>query len=260
MSFNKGHDSDEHKAPLLEHLIEFRARLIYSMGFFLFSFAVTYYFADAIYDFLIAPLSEAMQGHPGRRMIFTGLPEAFVVKVKVALYGALFVAFPMVATQIWRFVAPGLYQHERRAFLSLLVATPLLFVLGASLAYYLVMPMTWKFFLGFESASMTRGLPIILEARVSEYLSLVANLVFAFGISFQLPVLLVLLNRARFLSLETLKRSRRYAIVIAFIMAAVLTPPDVMSQIVLGIPLVLLYEMSIVTIQIMNRRSNQDKF
>lgn len=259
MSAIHSRSSDDVKAPLLDHLIEFRARLIYSLGFFLLSFAFTYYFSDTIYGFLMAPLTEAMSDHPGRRMIFTGLPEAFVVKIKVALYSALFVAFPLVAIQIWKFVAPGLYKNERRVFLSFLAATPVLFVLGAALAYYLVMPLAWKFFLGFESPSLIGRLPIELEARVSEYLSLVAGLLFAFGISFQLPVLLVLLNRAGFLSLETLKSSRRYAIVIAFVVAAVLTPPDVISQIVLGIPLVLLYEISIVVIQIMNRQSNQDK-
>jgi sec-independent protein translocase protein TatC len=246
------------KAPLLAHLLELRTRLIYSLLFLVGAFAVTYYFADAIYDFLVAPLAAALRDHPGRRMIFTGLQEAFLTKLKVAFYAALFVASPVIAMQIWKFVAPGLYKNERRAFLPFLVATPVLFALGGALVYYLVMPLAWRFFLGFEQPGAGGGLPIELEARVSEYLALVITLIFAFGLSFQLPILLILLNRAGLLSLEALRKGRRYAIVIAFIVAAVLTPPDVVSQIGLGIPLVLLYEMSILAIRLMDKRREKE--
>lgn len=242
------------KAPLLEHLLELRTRLIYCFGFLVLAFAVTYYFADTIYDFLVAPLAEALRDHPERRMIFTALQEAFLTKLKVAFYAALFVAFPVIAMQIWKFVAPGLYRNERSAFLPFLVATPVLFALGGALVYYLVMPLAWRFFLGFEQPGAGGGLPIELEARVSEYLALVITLIFAFGLSFQLPILLILLNRAGLLELDTLRKGRRYAVVIAFIAAAVLTPPDVISQIGLGIPLVLLYEMSIIVIRLMDRK------
>ncbi|HXV73871.1 MAG TPA: twin-arginine translocase subunit TatC [Sphingomonadales bacterium] len=255
----KEKEAEAAKAPLLEHLLELRTRLIYSFAFLLLAFAVTYTFADAIYDFLVAPLAEAMREHPERRMIFTGLQEAFLTKLKVAFYAALFAAFPLIAIQIWKFVAPGLYKNERRAFLPFLVATPVLFAAGGALVYYLVMPLAWRFFLGFEQPGAEGGLPIELEARVSEYLSLVITLIFAFGMSFQLPILLILLNRAGLLALETLKKGRRYAIVIAFMAAAVLTPPDVISQIALGIPLVLLYELSILAIRLMDRRREARK-
>jgi len=240
---------DESKAPLLEHLIELRTRLIRAFLGLLAAFAVTYYFSEQIYAFLVRPLANAFEGEEGRRMIFTGLAEAFFTQLKVAFYAALFIAFPMISIQIWKFVAPGLYKNERRAFLPFLVATPVLFTAGGALVYYVVMPLAWRFFLGFEQPGGEGMLPVTLEARVGEYLSLVITLIFAFGISFQLPVLLVLLNKAGLVALETLKKGRRYAIVIAFAFAAVMTPPDVISQIGLGIPIVLLYELSILYIQ-----------
>lgn len=259
MTARREKEAEGAKAPLLEHLLELRTRLIYSFAFLALAFAVTYAFADAIYNFLVAPLAEALREHPERRMIFTGLQEAFLTKLKVAFYAALFFAFPVIAMQVWKFVAPGLYKNERRAFLPFLAATPVLFTMGGALVYYLVMPLAWRFFLGFEQPGAAGGLPIELEARVSEYLSLVITLIFAFGISFQLPILLILLNRAGLLALETLKNGRRYAIVIAFIVAAVLTPPDVISQIALGIPLVLLYETSILVIRLMDRKRAGDR-
>lgn len=245
---------DQSKAPLMEHLLELRGRLIKAFLWLLAAFAVSYYFSGQIYDFLVRPLAEAFEGEEGRRMIFTGLAEAFFTRLKVAFYAALFVAFPLISIQIWKFVAPGLYKGEQRAFLPFLIATPILFTAGGALVYYVVIPLAWRFFLGFEQPGGDGALPIQLEARVGEYLSLIIKLIFAFGISFQLPVLLVLLNRAGLMTLETLKKGRRYAIVMAFAFAAVMTPPDVISQIGLGIPIILLYELSILFIQLTSKK------
>lgn len=249
-------DKEEGKAPLIEHLIELRQRLIHSFMWLALAFAVSYYFADPIYNFLVRPLADIFHGEEGRRLIYTGLAEGFFTKVKVAFYAGLFFAFPLIAMQIWKFVAPGLYKNERRAFAPFLIATPVLFALGGALVYYGIMPLAWKFFLSFEQTGGDDTLPIMLEARVSEYLSLVIKLIFAFGISFQLPVLLVLLNKAGIMSLEALKRGRRYAVVIAFAFAAVMTPPDVISQIGLGIPILLLYELSILWITFTGKRDD----
>lgn len=247
--------ADATKAPLMEHLIELRGRLIKSFLALIAAFAVCYYFSDEIYNFLVRPLYDALAGMDNRRMIFTGLAEAFFTQLKVAFYAALFVAFPLIAIQIWKFVAPGLYKNEKHVFAPFLVATPVLFAAGGALVYYFVIPLAWLFFLGFEQPGGDGTLPIELEARVGEYLSLVIKLIFAFGISFQLPILLLLLNRAGIMSLETLKKGRRYAIVIAFAFAAIMTPPDVISQIALGIPIVLLYELSIVAIKLSGKKS-----
>ena len=186
---------DDKKMPLLDHLIELRNRLLYAVGALLVAFAICYLFAQDIYAFLVRPLADALDGQD-RRMIYTGLTEAFFTYVKVAFWAGAFLSFPIIAAQLWMFVAPGLYKNEKQAFLPFLAATPVLFFLGGALAYYFVFPLAWRFFLGFETPPVADGgLPIQLEARVSEYLSLVMTLIFAFGVAFQLPVLLTLLAR-----------------------------------------------------------------
>ncbi|MBV9653973.1 MAG: twin-arginine translocase subunit TatC [Acetobacteraceae bacterium] len=234
--------------PLLEHLVELRRRLIWSLVTFMLCFFVCYHFSGAIYSFLVQPLADILQHQSGgdRRLIFTALTEAFFTYLKVGMFGAAFFSFPVVASQIWLFVAPGLYRSEKRALLPFLVATPVLFLLGAALAYYFVFPIAWRFFLSFETPTGAGGLPIQLEAKVSEYLDLVMKLIFAFGIAFQLPVLLTLLAKVGIVGSAALKKFRRYAYVGMFVIAAVLAPPDVLTQCGLALPLLGLYEISIV--------------
>ena len=235
---------DPLRQPLLAHLLELRKRLIYSLLAVVVGFIVSYFFAAHIYEFLVRPLAQITEGEH-RRLIYTGLTEAFVTYIKLALWTGCFLAFPVIASQIWMFAAPGLYQNERRAFLPFLIATPMFFLAGAAMAYYFVFPLAWKFFLSFEMPAMPGSMPIQLEARVSEYLSLSMTVIFAFGIAFELPVILVLLTRVGLITSAQLAKFRRYAIVLIFIAAAILTPPDVMSQLSLAIPLLVLYEMSI---------------
>ncbi len=238
---------DDTPMPLLDHLIELRRRLIYAALGFVVAFAGCYWVSLDIYDLLMRPLARVMAEVGGtQRMIYTALTEGFFTQVKVAAFGALFLSFPVVATQLWLFVAPGLYRTEKRAFLPFLVASPILFALGAALVYFLIIPMAWKFLLGFQTGAGETVLPIQLEARVGEYLSLIMTLIFAFGVSFQLPVLLTLLARVGLVESAQLASKRRYAIVVSFVVGAVLTPPDVISQIGLAVPLILLYEGSII--------------
>jgi sec-independent protein translocase protein TatC len=245
---------DQHRMPLLDHLIELRTRLIYSVVGFLAAFVVCYVYSEQIFAFLVRPLADILHNETNRRLIYTNLTEAFITYIKVALFGALFVSFPLVASQIWMFVAPGLYRHEKRAFLPFLLATPVLFVLGGALVYYVVMPLAWRFFLSFETPPGAGSLPIQLEAKVNEYLSLVMTLIFAFGLCFELPVLLTLLARIGLVSSKQLTSMRRYAIVIIFTVAAILTPPDVLSQVSLALPLLALYEISILSVRWIEKR------
>jgi sec-independent protein translocase protein TatC len=253
---DRGEDEVEaSRAPLLDHLIELRTRLIYCLWAFAGAFAVCYYFSGHIYEFLVEPYALQVTGQ-GRRLIYTAPQEAFFTQVKVAVYAALCVTFPWTLNQIWKFVAPGLYRHEKRALWPFLAATPIMFGLGAALVQYLVMPMAIKFFLSFETAGTPSGLPIQMEAKVSEYLSLVMNLIFAFGVAFQTPVLLVLLARVGIVTLEDLRSKRRYAILAATVISAILTPPDPLSMMTLAVPLVLLYEVAVIIVWWMDR---QDK-
>lgn len=244
------------RAPLIDHLIELRQRLIWSLLAFVVAFIGSYFVAAYIYEFLTHPLAVALG--PGRRMIYTALYDVFFTYIKVAAFSALCISFPIVASQIYMFVAPGLYRNERQAFLPFLIATPVLFVLGAALVYYGLMPVMIHFFLGFETSGGQGSLPIQLEARVTEYLDLVMTFIFAFGLSFQLPVLLTLLGRVGIITSDMLKQSRRYAIVGVFVVAAVLTPPDVISQFALAIPLLLLYEASIWSVRLIEKQRAED--
>lgn len=245
-------DIDDSKAPLLEHLIELRRRLLYSVLALLAAFAVCFYFASDIFAFLVQPLVKAFGAGGAGKLIYTKLYEAFFVEIKVALFAASFLAFPIVANQIWLFVAPGLYRHEKQAFLPFLLATPVLFVGGAALAYYVVMPTAFRFFLGFQTD--TAGLEQEALPAMGEYLSLVMHFIFAFGIAFLLPVLMMVLERAGIVTRDQLKRGRRYAIVAAFVIAAIATPPDVLSQLMLAIPLMLLYELALIAIWFSEKR------
>lgn len=242
------------KAPLLEHLVELRKRLIWSVVSFVGAFLVCFYFAQDIYLFLAAPLGQALRGQVNDHLIYTGVTEGFFTQVRVGMFAGLCVAFPLIAAQIWLFVAPGLYKHERNAFLPFLLATPVLFITGASFVYYVMMPVALRFFLSFQSAGGGGAPGIQLQARMSEYLDFVMTLIFAFGLCFQLPVLLSLLGRVGIINAAQLRTMRRYAIVGIFGLAAIMTPPDVFSMLSLAIPLVFLYEVSIWCVVLMERQ------
>jgi sec-independent protein translocase protein TatC len=236
----------EKSMTLLEHLTELRQRVIYAILAFVVAFILCYSFAEDIYGVLMQPLKDIMDETGGsHRMIFTDLTEAFFTYLKVAAFGAFFVAFPFIATQLWIFVAPGLYRNEQKAFLPFLIGSPFLFILGTLLVYFMVIPWAWEFLLGFQTTGAETPLPIQLEAKVDQYLSLIMKLIFAFGISFQLPILLTLLVRAGLVSADWLAKKRKYAVVIVFSFAAVITPPDVISQVGLAVPMLALYEISI---------------
>jgi len=235
-------DLDETQAPLLDHLIELRNRLVKCVIALGIAFAISLYFADDIFSILVRPLADAFPEGQGR-LVYTKLYEAFFVQIKVALFAGFFISFPIIANQLWGFIAPGLYAREKKAFLPFLIATPVLFAAGASLAYFVVMPTAFKWFIGFEGEA--GGIPQEALPAMGDYLDLVMHFVLAFGISFLLPVLLLLLNRAGLVTRDQLKRARRYVIVGIFIIAAVATPPDVISQLILAIPLILLFEGSL---------------
>jgi sec-independent protein translocase protein TatC len=251
---NNSDSIDLSRAPLLSHLIELRKRLLQCLLVFSVVFVGCYLVAEQIYHFLMQPLIKVFGEESGRRMIYTGLHEAFLTYLKLAFFTGLFITLPLMLIQIWKFIAPGLYRTEQRATSILFMLTPALFLLGAALAYYVVFPMAWGFFLSFESTEVAGALPVQLEARVSEYLSLVIQLVLAFGLSFELPVILLLMSYAGMVSSDGLARGRKYAIVSIFGVAALITPPDLISQIALGTPVLLLYEASILLIRLLEKR------
>ena len=247
------------KNSFTSHFVELRSRLIKSLIFILVIFVVSYTFAENIYSFLVNPYAEAVKDDStSRRLIFTALHETFITYLKVAFFSAVFIGSPFLLIQIYKFIAPGLYKNEKKALLPYLISTPILFLLGALLVYYLVMPLAIKFFLSFETLGTNTSLPIQLEAKVNEYLSLIMRLIFAFGISFQLPILLNLLARIGVVNSDYLKKRRRYVIVIIFALAAILTPPDPITQVGLAIPLLLLYELSIFTVKFIERKKEKE--
>ncbi len=245
----------ETEGNFISHLVELRKRLIHSFIFLIIFFIGCYFFAENLYGFLVNPFAEAVkEDGTQRRLIFTALQETFLTYLKVSFFGAFFVTCPFILMQIWKFIAPGLYKHEKTAILLYLILTPILFFLGGILVYYLIMPLAIKFFLSFESTGLTTNLPIQLEAKVNEYLSLIMKLIFAFGISFQLPVVLSLLARVGIVDSKFLKEKRKYVVVMIFSAAAVLTPPDPITQIGLAIPLLILYELSIFSVNIIEKK------
>ncbi len=250
---------EDKESGFVSHLAELRKRLIHSFIFLIIFFVICYFFAEYLYGFLVDPFAQAVKGDDiERRLIFTALQETFLTYLKVSFFTAFFVTCPYILMQIWKFIAPGLYKHEKIAILPYLILTPILFFLGGILVYYLIMPLAIEFFLSFESAGLSTNLPIQLEAKVNEYLSLVMKLIFAFGISFQLPVVLSLLARIGVVDSEFLKKRRKYVVVIIFATAALLTPPDPITQIGLAIPLLILYELSIFSVKFIENKKLKD--
>ena len=250
---------NDKEGGFISHITELRTRLIHSFIFLFVFFIFCYFFAEYLYGFLVEPYAQAVKNDSiERRLIFTALQETFLTYLKVAFFASFFITSPFILIQIWKFIAPGLYDHEKIAIMPYLVITPILFFLGGALVYYLIMPLAIKFFLSFESTGLATNLPIQLEAKVNEYLSLVMKLIFAFGLSFQLPVVLSLLARVGVVDSEFLKTRRKYVVVIIFTTAAILTPPDPITQIGLAIPLLILYELSIFSVRLIEKKSKKD--
>jgi len=250
---------NDNEGSFISHLTELRSRLIHSFIFLFVFFILCYFFAEYLYGFLVEPYAQAVKNDgTERRLIFTALQETFLTYLKVAFFASFFVTSPFILIQVWKFIAPGLYDHEKSAIIPYMVVTPILFFLGGALVYYLIMPLAIKFFISFESSGLITNLPIQLEAKVNEYLSLIMKLIFAFGLSFQLPVVLSLLARVGVVDSEFLKKRRKYVVVIIFTAAAILTPPDPITQIGLAIPLLILYELSIFSVSLIEKKSKED--
>ena len=249
---------EQNEGSFISHLTELRQRLINSIIFLAILFVICYFFSENIYGFLVEPYAQAVKDDTAnRRLIFTALQETFLSYLKVSFFAAFFITSPFILIQVWKFIAPGLYKNEKNAIAPYLIATPILFLLGGIIVYYLIMPLAIKFFLSFESSGVVTNLPIQLEAKVNEYLSLVMKLIFAFGLSFQLPVVLSLLARVGVIDSKFLKDRRKYVVVIIFAAAAILTPPDPVTQIGLAIPLLILYELSIFSVKIIEKKSKE---
>ena len=245
---------------LIDHITELRKRLLWSFLYIIIIFVICFYFADQLFAFLAAPLVNLLDTENGQGFIYTALQEAFFTELKIAFFFALFFSFPLISIQIWKFIAPGLYKKEKKAFLPFLIATPILFFAGGSMVYYFISPIAWKFFLSYQNFSSS-AVPIRLEAKMGEYLSLMMRFIFAFGLAFQLPVVLGLLAKVNLVTHTSLKKFRKYAIVMAFLAAAFLTPPDPFSQISLALPIIILYEISIYIAKIIqrNKHNNSDE-
>ncbi len=250
---------NDKKMTLVSHLAELRIRLMWVFAAMAVVTAISFLYVEEIYGFLVKPLHDSMGEGDTNRLIYTGLTEAFFTYLKVSFFTGVFITFPVLAIQIWKFVAPALYKNEKKAFLPFLIATPILFFAGGACVYYFIIPMAWPFFLSFQSTALDTVMPIQLEARVSEYLDLIMTLIFAFGLCFQMPVVLTLLGRAGFISSDWLKSKRRYVVIIVFVIAAFLTPPDIISQVGLAIPMLLLYEISIFMIGNSSKKDTDGK-
>ncbi len=257
---NQGGEAN--KMPLLDHLIELRQRMLYSVIALFVAFLICFYFAQELFDFLVQPLAD-LRDPDGQfgvdRLIFTDLTEVFFTHIKIAFFFGAFISSPIFLTQLWRFVAPGLYRNEKKGFAPFLIASPVLFFLGGALVYYVLFPLAWSFFLGFETMGGEGTLPIVPEPKVSEYLSLVMKLIFAFGICFQLPVLMTLMARVGIATSKGMAEKRKYAIVGVFVVAAVITPPDPISQLSLAIPIIVLYEISILMAKLVEKKKAKDE-
>ena len=247
--------SEIKEMSLIDHITELRKRLLWIFVYLIIIFIICFYFAENLFAFLDRPLVSLLDTDNGQGFIYTALQEAFFTELRIAFFFALFFSFPLIAIQIWKFIAPGLYTKEKKAFIPFLIATPVLFFAGGSMVYYLISHVAWKFFLSYQNMNST-GIPIRLEAKMGEYLNLMMRFIFAFGLAFQLPVVISLLAKANLVTYKTLKKIRKYAIVIAFLAAAFLTPPDPFSQISLALPIIFLYEISIYLAKIIEKNKN----